>query len=53
MPGFPAIQDAELDALLAYLRTGKEVGSARQYRPTRKNCLRPEPPLLRERLFPS
>jgi quinoprotein glucose dehydrogenase len=24
MPGFPTIQDAELDALVAYLRTGKE-----------------------------
>jgi quinoprotein glucose dehydrogenase len=25
MPGFPTIQDAQLDALLAYIRTGKEV----------------------------
>jgi len=28
MPGFPTIQDAQLDALLAYIRTGKEVDIA-------------------------
>jgi len=27
MPGFPTIQDAQLDALLAYLRTGKETAA--------------------------